>query len=376
MRRRILTVLGLVVVVGGTALAWYVAAGARTPGQRAAAAAPPPPSVITAEVTGGELVDSLTLPGVFARANTVPVLGPAAVATGKAVVTALPVAAGAQVGNGTLVAEVSGRPLILLTGSFPAYRDLAEGDAGPDVTQLQTALKAEFRTPVTGVFDKRTAADVRKLYARVKHAPVVNPATPPDIPETVRLPAAEVAFVPELPATVGTLGVRVGDDANAALLTLVSGPWQVVAAVPAGLEQTFTGAGLVCGAGAAQGKAVTLKAVRPGTEDRAPASGAAAPTTAQDTQPDPEAVFELEGDVPGAAAGQAQEIVVERRRSPPGSLIVPASALVTRADGTVEVTVVSGGARRVVPVEVVMSHQGQVAVTGGLAVGDKVVVGG
>jgi multidrug efflux pump subunit AcrA (membrane-fusion protein) len=68
--------------------------------------------------------------------------------------------------------------------------------------------------------------------------------------------------------------------------------------------------------------------------------------------------------------------VVERRRSPPGSLIVPASALVTRADGTVEVTVVSGTARHTVAVQVVMSHEGQVAVTGTLAAGDQVMVGG
>lgn len=376
MHRRILQVLGVLVIVGGTALAWHVAAGARTPGQRVAEAAPPPPSVITAKVAGGELVDSFTLSGVFARANTVAVRGPASVATGKAVVTKLPVAAGAQVDNGTLLAEVSGRPLIALAGSFPAYRDLGEGDSGPDVTQLQTALKARYRTPVTGVFDGRTAADVRRLYAAAGYAAEMTPTTP-ESPGTVRVLAAEVAFVPELPATISTLGAKVGDGADAELLTLASGTWQVVATVPAGLEQSITGARLVGGAGAAQGKAVTLRTVRPvqeSAEDRAPTSEA--PASAPESEPGPEAVFGLDGDVPGVAAGQAQDIVVERRRSPAGSLIVPASALVTRADGTVEVTVVSGTRRSLVPVEVVMSHEGQVAVTGRLEAGDDVLVGG
>ena len=372
MRRRILQVVAVLVVVGGTALAWHVAAGARTPGQRAAEAAPPPPSVITAKVTDDELVDSITLSGVFARANTVAVRGPATVATGAAVVTKLPVAAGAQVENGTLVAEVSGRPLIALTGSFPAYRDLAEGDKGPDVTQLQNALKARYRTPVTGVFDARTAADVRKLYAAVGYDPVVNAARP-ESPETVRMLAAEVAFVPELPAVITTLGAKVGDRAEAELLTLASGAWQVVATVPAGLEQSIAGARLVGGAGAAQGKAATMLTVRPAPK---PAEAPAGETTAQQSEPESEAVFGLDGDVPGVTAGQAQDIVVERGRSPAGSLVVPVSALFTRADGTAEVTVVADGRKRAVPVEVVMSHEGQAAVTGRLSVGDDVLVGG
>jgi hypothetical protein len=369
MRRRILQVIAVVVVVGGTALAWHVAAGARTPGQRAAEAAPPPASVITAKVTDDVLVDSVTLSGVFTRANTVAVRGPATVATGAAVVTKLPVAAGAQVDNGTLVAEVSGRPLIALTGSFPAYRDLGEGDKGPDVTQLQNALKARYRTPVTGVFDQRTAADVRKLYAAVGYDPVVRPESP----GTVRVLAAEVAFVPDLPAVVTTLGAKVGDTAEAELLTLASGAWQVVTGVPAGLEQSIAGARLVGGAGAAQGKAATMLTVQPAPR---PAEAPTGDTTAQQSEPESEAVFGLEGDVPGVTAGQAQDIVVERGRSPAGTLVVPASALFTRADGTAEVTVVVDGRKRAVPVEVVMSHEGQAAVTGRLSAGDDVLVGG
>ncbi len=392
-RRAVLAVLGLVLVVGGTAAAWYVAAGARTPGQRAAEAAPPPRSVITAKVTAGELVDSVTLPGVFGRANTVPVRGPATVAAGRPVVTKLPVAVGDSVANGMLIAEVSGRPLLALTGAFPAYRDIGEGDTGPDVAQLQGALKPKYKTPLTGEFDARTAADVRKLYQSARYDPVLVKGEPPPgstdpPPDKVKVPASEVAFIPELPASVGVLNAKVGDDANTVLLTLASGAWQVVAKLDAGMDQLLGGlppdARLTLGAGPGQGKPAKLGTVRPTAS--APSGGEArtAPPTSTSNAAPPanppnatasEAVFTVDGEVPGVASGQAQEIVVERKRSPAGTLIVPASALSTRPDGAVEVTVVAGPVRTVVPVEVTMSFQGQAAVRGKLAAGDEVLVG-
>src|SRR5262249_43617938 len=160
-----------------------------------------------------------------------------------------------------------GRPLLALTGSFPAYRDIGEGDTGPDVRQLQTALKAKYRTPVTGVFDARTSADVRRLYQAARYDPPLGKADPPASgepapPPPVRVPAGELVFIPELPATVADVAAKVGDDANAVLLTLASGPWQVVAKIPDGMEQELRslppGARLVLGAGPGQGRPATL----------------------------------------------------------------------------------------------------------------------
>ena len=54
-------------------------------------------------------------------------------------VTALP-AAGRVVRQGQVIYQVSGAPVVLLYGNVPAWRDLSEGVAGPDVTELNAAL--------------------------------------------------------------------------------------------------------------------------------------------------------------------------------------------------------------------------------------------
>src|ERR1700733_9467589 len=47
---------------------------------------------------------------------------------------------GAVVRQGQVLYAVSASPVILLYGSTPAYRDLSEGDTGPDVTEVNTDL--------------------------------------------------------------------------------------------------------------------------------------------------------------------------------------------------------------------------------------------
>jgi hypothetical protein len=59
--------------------------------------------------------------------------------TGSGTFTSLPVA-GAVVRQGQVLYAVSGSPVVLLYGNTPAYRDLSEGDTGPDVTELITDL--------------------------------------------------------------------------------------------------------------------------------------------------------------------------------------------------------------------------------------------
>src|SRR5574342_361213 len=110
-RRRAMVVASVLVLVVATALAVVAASKARTPEQRAAQASPPSPSLITVNVTTGQVVDELRLDGRIARTSTVEVNGPAAVeGTSRLVVTRTPVKAGDSVSVGRLVAEVSGRP--------------------------------------------------------------------------------------------------------------------------------------------------------------------------------------------------------------------------------------------------------------------------
>ena len=61
----------------------------------------------------------------------------------------------------------SGRPVFLLQGDIPAYRDLTAGLSGEDIRQLEAALtRLKFDPgPVDGVFDEKTSAAVADLYA-------------------------------------------------------------------------------------------------------------------------------------------------------------------------------------------------------------------
>jgi multidrug efflux pump subunit AcrA (membrane-fusion protein) len=392
--RTLVTALILALVGGGTAMAWVVASGARSPGQRAAQAEPPPPPTITAKVDGGELVDQFTLPGKFVRSVSIPVRGPDTPATGsKAVVTRLPLAAGAEVRAGTVLAEVSGRPLIALPGEFPAYRDLSTGDKGVDVKQLQQALRTRYHTPVTGELDERTGADLRKLYASVGYEPLKPEApagtSPPE--NAVKLPMAEIVYVPTLPATVGAVSAKVGQGASAELLTLDSGDWQVVAELAEGFEQQLRAlpptAAIRFGDGPAQGRPAHLGTIRPiaAAASPSPAANPSGTPPASTAAPAPgagkpvnEAVFLLDGDVP-ATPGQAQVVVVERSRSPAGAVIVPASAVHTLTDQSTVVVVREGAGQRRVPVTVRLSIDGRIAVTPQdgqtLPVGADVLVG-
>ncbi len=77
--------------------------------------------------------------------------------------------------GGTLFA-VDGRPVILLDGSTPAYRDLAPGDSdGPDILQLNRNLVALGFDPVGIVLDQEwqaaTTAGVEQLQTSLGESP-------------------------------------------------------------------------------------------------------------------------------------------------------------------------------------------------------------
>lgn len=81
----------------------------------------------------------------------------------RSVVTAL-AATGSKVTTGTVLARVSGRPLIAVVTSEPLYRDMVLGDRGPDVLGVEKALAAaELITRTDGVLDTTTLAAWRRL---------------------------------------------------------------------------------------------------------------------------------------------------------------------------------------------------------------------
>lgn len=181
--RRIVTALVVLgTLVGGLVGGWLAAEKLQSPAQVAARAAPPEPSDVVATVTVGELTEQVTARSEITResASTVEV---ALAGAEQSVVTATGVPPGSEISAGGVALEVNGRPVIATTGAFPYYRDMAEGDTGPDVEQLQRFLMScGYRTGGVGQFGPQTAGAVRQLYRAIGHEVVTReaPATTPE----------------------------------------------------------------------------------------------------------------------------------------------------------------------------------------------------
>lgn len=139
----------------------------RSPAQAALDASAPGRTVLTAQVERTVVQATMVGRGTVGASAPVQVPMPAPTEGGTAMISATPVAAGQGVSSGDVLAVVSGRPVIVLTGGVPAYRDLRPGDEGEDVRQFQQALAGlGHEIAVDGVFGEQTKAAVRWLYDR------------------------------------------------------------------------------------------------------------------------------------------------------------------------------------------------------------------
>lgn len=146
---------------------------------------------------------------------------PAPVLEFPGVVTKRIVEKGDEVGSGSVLVEVSGRPLIGLETPFRLYRDIRPGDSGPDVKALQDVLSelAMYTGIADGKYGPGTAAAVRELYEDCGYE---TPSFADLNSETsggegdVTLRASEVVQLPKGGATVlssAPVGAEVGGDA-------------------------------------------------------------------------------------------------------------------------------------------------------------------
>ena len=141
MRRGLGIAVVLVAVAAAAGLGWIAGQRIKSPDQVALEAEPPAPSLITVEVELTELAAD-----VIVRAD-VGYDDPASLALSGAlgglppvlVVTAAP-ERGSEIGEGSVAIEISGRPVFLLRGEIPVFRDLRPKAVGPDVLQLEEAL--------------------------------------------------------------------------------------------------------------------------------------------------------------------------------------------------------------------------------------------
>ncbi|CRK59275.1 Peptidoglycan-binding domain 1 protein [Alloactinosynnema sp. L-07] len=168
----------LSVALGAAGL--VAAARIKSPSQALAEAQPPPAGPVTAPVEHRVMQDSVVLRGMVGAERAVRVRAPGAVEGSRALITRVPVAVGDTVTAGTVIAEVSGRPVIVLTGAVPAYRDLAPGSEGADVAQLQHALRAmghSIGRDKEGMYGPGTKLAVTALYRAVGYSPAAPART-------------------------------------------------------------------------------------------------------------------------------------------------------------------------------------------------------
>jgi hypothetical protein len=161
--------LAIVAVVGLALVGWLAARQIRSPAQVAADTAAPKASPITAPVVRRTLSTEVIVRGtVRYGAPQAVVLGSSKIKQGGSdVVTRAPVRR-ARLAAGQLAMAVDGRPVFVLPGAIPMHRDLAPGDAGPDVLQLERALRGFGFSPgaVDGRYDSGTEGAVSSFYLR------------------------------------------------------------------------------------------------------------------------------------------------------------------------------------------------------------------
>lgn len=445
--------LAVVVVVVGLVGAggWFAGSRMQSPADAAAAHRPPKAGPVTVAVERRSLTASVVTQGTveFASPQSVTLAGPvgspdsgsgdAGAGDGVAQrVTRAPTAE-AEVREGDVLMQVSGRPVLVLRGSVPMYRTLGPGASGDDVEQLQRALARLGFSPgsVGGTYGRSDAAAVSRWY-KSKGYRAMEPTVadkqqlgtleaavttaqqallaarnPDDGGDAAglrlksarqqldaanaalsafqtgygtKVPAGEVVFLPELPARLDKVSVKTGDTPSGPVATVTSSKVVVRAMVPAA-DAGLLHKGMRARVETTDGTKVDGEVVALG--DDVPKNDSTGTGTGTEqgisdgggggtSAPVPVQISVPTGKLAENTAESAK-ITIEVGSSDGKVLTVPVAALHTSADKKTRVRVVRGGEVVDVPVETGLSADGQVEVTpssgAGLAPGDHVVVG-
>jgi hypothetical protein len=320
-----------------------------------------------ATVTRRSLSEQMQVNGTLGYAGSYTVLGQA-----PGTVTWLP-AAGAVIGDGQVLYRVDGAPVVLLYGSTPAYRALAEGATaadvtGADVAQLNHDLVALGYVDSADVdtawdeFNRATKAGVEKLQ---KHL---------GVDQSGKLSLGDVVFLPTA-ARVTTLQASLGAPATGPVLQASSTARTVSVALDPDLQSEVKAGDRVTitlpdnsttpGRVTSVGKVATAPSNNSGGSD----SGPTVPVHIRPTDP--------------RATGSLDQALVEvaiTDQTVHNVLAVPVTALLARSGGGYAVEVVAGdGTHHLVRVTLGLFDDaaGMVQVSGsGLAAGQRVVVPG
>ena len=273
---------------------------------------------------------------------------------------------GAVVRRGQALYRVDGRPVQLLYGRLPAWRELSVGvDDGPDVRQLERNLVALGYDPdrvitVDDHFTSATRAAVKRWQEAV------------GLDQTGAVKPGDAVWQPGA-VRVGELKAAVGDAARpgAPVLEVTSTARQVTIDLDAS-RQPYVHAGdpvdiELPGGGTTTGRVASVGKVATAPTGDTTGGGEGDPTV--------EVVVSLDKPKATGSLDQAPvdaSITTEVRK---GVLAVPVNALLALAEGGYAVEVERQGRRQLVGVETGLFADGQVEVEGkSLRAGDRVVV--
>jgi peptidoglycan hydrolase-like protein with peptidoglycan-binding domain len=282
---------------------------------------------------------------------------------------------GSLASQGSVLLEVAGQPYFVLQGSVPAYRDLAPGETGEDVAQLQQdliSLGYGTGSDTLGSYGPGTAAAVSAYYqAHGYTAPVVTAGTKKHPVQVAYVPLGDFSFVPSLPATVIKIGATIGKAPSSGALTLALGTPKLTGQLsPSTAGLIRPGMRITIGdPGGGPVRHGRVAWVSHSTATKASISGGLSVKMG----------VTLNRPLPVSLVGQDVSLAIGAARSRGPVLAVPEAAVFAGADGRTYVSKVSSGRTVRVPVRVGMTGSGLLQVTpdqpGALAAGDQVVTG-
>jgi peptidoglycan hydrolase-like protein with peptidoglycan-binding domain len=156
----------LLVVAAAAGGAWFAGSYIQSPAEMAARVAPPPPSPILVPVEEKVLSADVVTRGTARFGLPQPVsLAPSPLKSGPGLTTTLPLR-NTQLHEGDVILTASGRPVFILEGKVPAYRDLVPGLEGEDIRQLKQSLLRLGYKPgdVDTPYDEQTSDAVATWY--------------------------------------------------------------------------------------------------------------------------------------------------------------------------------------------------------------------
>jgi hypothetical protein len=358
--RRVLAIVVAVVVVGGLVVGGVLLFGTKAPAK--AAGVDNAAATSTATVAQRSLSAQTNVNATLGYAGSYSVINQAVGSFSQ-----LP-AVGDVIGPGDVFYAVGGQPVVLLTGSTPAYRTMVAGISGPDAAELNADMVALGYAPASlqgPVFNAATAAAVMKLQAHL------------GVAQSGVLTADDVVFLPSaarITAVSATLGATA--QPGATIATATSTTRQVVVALDA-TEQASVKVGdpvtiTLPDTSTTPGVVSTVGTVATAPADSGQQGQNSTPTIEVDVTPtNPTATGSLD---------QAPVLVAITTASVTDALVVPVAALLAVAGGGYAVEVIAAdGTHQLVGVTLGLfdDADGLVQITGSAVhAGSRVVVPG